>query len=54
MNQKDKKLILQAKQDLETALESLASDDFEAGERQVTNVKDVLGKMLGETSELES
>ncbi len=54
MNKKEKALVLQAKQDLETAIESLANDNFEAGELAVVNVKDALARMLGETPELES
>lgn len=54
MTKKERLLILKAKQALDASLEYLSNDNFEAGESQLRDAKDVLGKMLGEASELES
>ncbi len=54
MTKKERLLILKAKQALDSALEYLHNDDFEPSERQLMDAKNVLSKMLGESSELES
>ncbi len=54
MTKKEKALILQAKQDLDLAVAHIVSGKITDAELLVVNVRDELGKLLGEVPEIES